>query len=362
MGLVLDYLRADRRLLEDFLGVVDQANLNLPSRDAGAPFFPVQRTTNRSVIQYVTKRTRTAAYIVAVDAEKPTMGRGQVDRILQEVANIGAKRIITEDDYWTLAQVQQGRVTDTVAREIITGIVDDAADLLEGVAWTMEWMRWRALAYGTLVYDRYGVSLNISFGIPAGNILTPLAGGALWSAAATATPITDLQAMVTQWKTANNALDPAAAGGRFIMSQKSVNYMLAAQSVRNLITGSANLAIPKAQLDALLTIYGLPPIQINDESITFLNIDGTFLVQRKLPEDLVVLAPADGSIGSLLVGPTIEALTPGLFTRDAQTAEPGLHAEVYEISRDPVWDGIKAVGAAFPLVALPERIVHLDVW
>jgi hypothetical protein len=112
--------------------------------------------------------------------------------------------------------------------------------------------------------------------------------------------------------------------------------------------GSARVS--QAQLNEVLTGFGLPPVQIvTDRKVTVKDIyTGADEVIEFMPANRIVFL-SEG-VGEFLLGPTVE-----------NEFQPGIALEAKD-KDEPIQSILRAVAAGFPALEAPSLIFHADVF
>lgn len=290
------------------------------------------------------------ASILAWDSEAPIAGKKGITKVTGELPPIKRKIHVEEKE---LIKFFRPRVGTGDRQNAINDIYNYVDEMVMAVRGRMEWLRWKALSTGQVVYDEGGIKFTIDYGCPSA-LQETLAGNNRWSVVATANPISDLR----RWKQDyidNNGIAP----GYMVMSSATQLYLLQNESIRQLITNYTTQYISDAQLAQLLTVFGLPEIVIFDAQIQSEANNGVLSTSRFVAEDLVILLPPSGyNLGKVLVGPTAESIASGIADNSAK--QEGVIAQVYETNEPPsVW--IKASATAFPTLPGAQLIGIYDV-
>lgn len=298
-------------------------------------------------------RTNRAAQFRAWDTETPIGQRDSFQRSKVKLPPLGQKTPIGEYERLTLERIRTGGDN---RGGYVQAIYDDAELNTRAVYNRMELARGDVLADGkfTLTGEN-GLTIEADFGLPVGHSVT---AGTLWSDAANAAPLQELKAWTEFYLDANGERP-----GTILTSTQVVNNLLLAGEIRDLfyrgdaVTGGPNL-LTMAQLNTVLSAYGMPEIVTYDTKIEVEGVN-----TRVLPQDKVIMLPADrASLGFTAWGITAEALelaggqNPALAFQDL----PGLVGVVLR-EGDPVrvWTKVGAVG--MPMLSNPRKLFVADV-
>jgi len=275
-----------------------------------------------------------AASYRSYDAESAIGRRQGTTRVTGELPPVSRKIRLGEYD-----RLRQRRATDA----IVTALQDDTLNMVRAVAARVELARGSALSAGKVIINEDGVIAEVDFGRRASH--SGQAPAALWSNAATATPIADLLA----WHRTYKATNGGRAAGAILTSDLVRTWMLRSQEVRALaqFNGVTPSIIAPSVLDTLLVSYGLPPLVINDAQVA---VEG--VATRLIPESNVILVAAAGTpdLGGTFLGTTAESLEAAYGLEEAPE---GIVAGVYSTD-DPVALWTKAAAVALPTLANPD--------
>jgi hypothetical protein len=284
-----------------------------------------------------------AATFRAYDTEARMARRPGISRVTGELPPISRKIRLGEYD-----RLRQRKLEAKVGDQIFS----DAERVVRAIAARLELARGQALVTGAVTLNEDGVVASVDFGRNAGHTVT-LAGGDLWSATATATPIEDLLGWVETYKANNFGVAP----GAILISTQVLSLLVRNAEVRAFITnGQPGPAIvTRDALQAVLTAHGLPTIYTYDAQLKPDNGVAT----RVIAADKVLLlpAPGDSSAGATLYGTPAESFEPdfGLAGEEA-----GIVSGVYK-SVDPVALWTLASAIALPILGQPDLTFVADV-
>ena len=289
-----------------------------------------------------------AAKVRTWDAESPIGKRQGFERIMGELPPISKKIPLGEEARLRRRSLER----NGDVREIVNAIFDDAGQMVRAVVARLELMRGEALYRGRIDINENGVNQPIDFGRDASHEVT-LAGGAMWSAPATATPITDMQAWV-QTYIDTNGVPPALA----LTSNAVINNLLLNDQVRTFAAanGITPAVLTPQALRQVFAAYNLPPFVAYDVTV---RVDG--VATRVIPSDRVILLPPAGEpLGATLLGTTVESLELVGARQLAADQAPGLTV-VVEKTFDPVITWTKAVAIGLPVLVNPDLTFAADV-
>lgn len=304
----------------------------------GQRFLPLVSTYDLDFFETSILERLDMAAIVDPAAELPLTDRDGGKKIAGEVADIGQQIIVTKKE---LRALKSNNPQERMLME--AQLLGKSATMKKNVDARIEWMRWQALGTGALAYTKAGkVLLNIDFGVPAGNKVTPLIK---WDQA-NATILQDYQAWVAAYK-ALNGVAPSV----FVTSAAVINKMKADPTVVLNIKGLAGMLITTVELNQFLRDNGLPPVEAYDESAIIRNpADGSRTTSRFLNDKTGVFLREAGDIGTQLLGPTLENdMNPGIFGKTIATEIPVM------------MELIRVVASSIPKIMVPEMIMIATV-
>lgn len=275
-----------------------------------------------------------AATYRAYDAEASIGKRPGTTRVTGDLPPVSRKIRLGEYD-----RLRQRKADESIRG----GLFDDTINMVTAVAARVELARGSALALAQVSLAEDGVIATVDFGRRAAH--SGVAPAALWSNAATATPIADIIAWVATYRKNNGGRTP----GAFLTSQTVLSNILRSQEVRGLAAanGVTPSIISPLVLNTILQAYSLPPIVLNDAQIAVNGVS-----TRVIPENNFLMLPAlgDTQMGGTFWGTTAESLEEDY---DLAGNEPGIVAGAYH-TFDPVAVWTKASAIALPVLANPD--------
>lgn len=273
-------------------------------------------------------------------SEPPVVDRDAVASMHGEIAKMGLKYIATEEELLALHQARSnGEKAAMVDQLTIKGV-----DLVDAIQRRIDVIKMEALTKGKFEYKKNGVQVAVDFGIPETNKVA-LTSGADWDTAERDV-IGDLQNFVDTYVEVNGEAPSVILMSREANAKLLRNKVVITEAGRP----AGSTRVSQAELDAVLTGFGLPAIQIvNDRKVTVKNVyTGENEVIEYFPVNRVVML-SEG-VGNYLLGPTVE----GEF-------EPGIVLEAKD-KDEPIQSILRAVAAGFPTIEQPSRIFHADVF
>lgn len=275
-----------------------------------------------------------AASITGWNASAPLRDTAEQERAFGQVAKVQHGFRLDETQ---LLQYNRPR-TEGEANAVIDGIYLSTDDLTQGVDDIKEYLRAQAIYNGQLVYDddENDIHLNIDFGMPAANKLTATTQ---WSEEG-ATPLTDIQVAVKQYKEANQKQKPVVMH----ITSATEAHLLNNEQIRTQIYGTdnGNRLLTKTDIQNVFSALSLPPYQVNDDVIV---VQGEEV--QLLDDNKVVFLGSD--LGKTMIGPTVENnYSPGKFA-------------VPSIKKNPPEQSVIVGEAPFPALKRKKAIVTMSV-
>lgn len=303
-------------------------------------FLPNRNTFNNNFVYDIVKNTPHVAGLIAYGAETPVADRDAVARLHGELAKMGLKYIVTEEE---LLAIHHARF-DAERQQVIDELVAKAVDLVNAILLRSYIMKAEALAKGQLIYDANGVKATVDFGIPSEHKIAYDPANDFEDGSV------DVIGKLIEWVQIYEDNNAGQAPSEILMSRKVQNALLSHSSIIAL-TGNPNAPsrVSEQFLNDIFRQYGLPPVRI----VTRLNVTtrnvytGQDEVVNVFPENRVVML-GEG-IGNFLYGVTVE-----------NDFQPGIAVRAYD-EDEPIRSIIKAVATGFPAIAKPSLILHADV-
>ena len=293
-------------------------------------------------------RLPVAAKIVAFNQEASIASREGVDIQKGKIPAIKRKISIDEE---TMQKLYSPRPNTSEFDDAIQEIYNDVENMIIAVETKIEAIRFQAITTGFVTIDEDGIVQQVNYGFNPALQTQVLGGGALWSAAATATPIADMQRW-SQSIVTRTGVRPS----RSICSGAVLAAIMQTAEVNALVHGTlgAGLPVTEAQLQQLLRTMNLPAIVTYDDQYRIQNENGAYTTLRYVPADAFIMMPGE-KLGDQLYSPTVEALKKvreGVINYgDARR----VYAEVWEENEPPAhWT--KAAALSFPTFPMVDSI------
>lgn len=306
------------------------------------------------------------AHVMGFDAEAPIAGRpGLGERITGELPPIKRKARISEKE---LIRFLTPRAGTPDVQTAINSVYDDVTRLLDSIQARVEWLRMQALSEDKIVYNENGVIINFDFGLNDTlqiNLVTQADGagatvaadvGPVWTDTVNSTPIPDIEFLTNRQEDVTGFRPD-----ELVLSRKALGYVFSSTNTRNLIRGSGAPSAPltRAEVDTLLTLYGLPNLVTYDVKVHKENPDGTTSEVRTMADNKAFLYSAASGVGETLWGPTAESRS--LIGTPLASRAPGSFAVTYATEEPPA-EWIKAAAVVFPTMPAAERLAQFTLW
>lgn len=308
----------------------------------GNRFLPTRNVySNSFAYDVIKKKTHIASYI-GFGSEPPVIDRDAVAKKHGELAKLGLKHIVTEEE---LLSIHQAR-SNAENKAMVDQLVAKGVDLVNAVYLQIEVSRLQALFKGAFGFDDNNVKIGIDYGVPAEHKVVQT-GTSAWSDTAASTPITDLIAWNDQYVAANGRKADVVFMSREVRGLLQQNAEVIAEA-RGANAGTST-RVSVGELEDILTQYDLPPVEIvNQRAVTVHNIyKGVEETIEYMPKFRVTFA-SEG-LGEYQMGLTVE-----------NNFAPGVNLRAYD-KFEPIESVIRTVAAGFPVVEDPELLFYADV-
>lgn len=307
-------------------------------------YLPNKDVFSSTFVYDLIKATPHIASIIGYGAEAPVADRNAFAKIQGEVAKMGLKHVVTEEE---MLAIYNSR-SNAEKRAVVDSLVVKASDLVDAVLKRVYVMKMEALTKGTFTYNANGVKASVDFGVPAGNKVV-LTGTNKWDdTTGVADILGNLITWVQSYETVNNGKSP----NEILMSRQVMALVMKNSGILKYIYGTNAQGVKMASESAINELFGsfsLPPVRIV-KSLTqvvrnvYTGVDETITVY---PSNRVILV-GEG-VGDFLYGPTVE-----------NGGNPGIYLKAYD-KEEPQESIIKVVSAGFPAVKTPELLFFADV-
>lgn len=274
------------------------------------PFgIPSTSLTFQSVIGR--SRIEAAASVIARGSAAPLRVRATLEKVSGEVPVISEKFSMKESDYRDYLALQAMNVSDEVKKnQLLNLMFGDLVKAGNAAMKRLDYMTLEGLYSGqitlTTTNNPDGTILNnaIDLLMPSGNKTTV---GTDWATAATATPIADIQAVVSYQATRGVTL------ATILMSPVLFLRMIKTTEVKNTLSTwlgmkGSNIYPTLENINQFLAASRYPAIEIVDQNIG-VEKDGVISVQRPFGDDNAVFIPA-GPLGEIKNALAMEQIVP----------------------------------------------------
>src|SRR5699024_1598113 len=216
--------------------------------------------SNKFAYDLIQKKTHNASYI-GFGSEPPVMDRDAVASRHGELAKLGIKHIVTEEE---LLSIHQAR-SNAEQRAMVDQLVAKGVDLVNAVYLQIEVSRLKALFLGEFSYNDGNDEIGLDYGVENKVELT---GTEAWDTE-TATPLSDLIKWNVEYADRN-----VQAADLFLMSRKTrVMLQTLPEIVTELRGSSPATTVSVSALHEVLGAYDLPESRVVERrSVTALDI------------------------------------------------------------------------------------------
>ena len=303
----------------------------------GNEFLPMRNVfSNKFAYDLIKKKTHIASYI-GFGSEPPVMDRDAVASRHGELAKLGIKHIVTEEE---LLSIHQAR-SNAEQRAMIDQLVAKGVDLVNAVYLQIEVSRLKALFLGEFSYNDGNVKIGLDYGVENKVELT---GTEAWDKE-TATPLSDL----IKWN--DEYVDRNGQSADVIFMSRETRAMLqtSPEIVKEARGDSPATRVSVSELNEVLGGYDLPEIRIVERrSVTAHDIvSGENVVHEYFPKHRVVFA--SHGVGEYQLGITVE-----------NGFAPGINLTAKD-KDEPIQSIMRSVAAGFPVIEDPELLFYADV-
>lgn len=307
----------------------------------GDRFLPDEDTYNTSFTYDIIKTNKYIGAMIGIGSEPPVVDRDAVASMHGEIAKMGLKDIVTEEELLSLHQAR----SNGEKAAIIDKITLKGVDLVDAIQRRVDVIKAEALTKGTFSYNKNGVKVNVDFGIPAENKVA-LTSDNDW-AKADHDVIGDLLEWVQAYEDENGESPSVIYLSREVQALLLKNTTIITEVAG---AGSGRTRVSVDELNSVLGGYGLPPVEVvTDRKVTVKNVyTGEKEVIEVFPVNRVVML-SEG-IGNFLFGPTVD-----------NDFQPGIALTAYD-KEEPIQSILRVVAAGFPAIEQPSRIFHADVY
>lgn len=229
-----------------------------------------------------------AADIVADDQEAVVYQGGYFELVTNQIPNIKYGQLFTQSIIRRLNRLRRNVATQQDVTNFVNWELETANRLLLGIRWRMNQLVC-AMMLDSIVYDRLGIKINGSWGMPSS---LKAVSTVPWTTPATATPVTDLQVLRQDVGAEQYGVDY----DRYTMSTATFLQMVATNQFQTLLSGWQQTYLPVGSFDprdprlmqAAEAILG-GTIARYDGHMQVRTAAGALVQQRVLPHGVVLL-------------------------------------------------------------------------
>lgn len=230
-----------------------------------------------------------AADLVADDQAAPIKSADVYTMTTTKIPNLKHGRQFMQKQINLLERINSGAANARELQIFDNYVFNALRKLLRGVEDRME-MLLASMVADAGTYNRFGITMsNMTWGMPADLKVT---AAVPWSTAATATPVSDLQALINAGKTHGVAYD------RVTMSTQAFRYMTATVEFREQARFYNQIEINATgfptQNDRIMTTLAVQmlglEIELYDAMTKIESYEGAHTAERFLPENKVILS------------------------------------------------------------------------
>lgn len=313
------------------------AKENNEVENMGNTFLPIRNVySNQFAYDIIKKRQHLATYI-GFGAEPTFMDRDAVASKHGELAKLGIKHSVTEEE---LLAIHQAR-NNSEKRAMIDQLVAKGVDLVNAVYLQIELSRLKAMFLGQFTHNNNNVKIEIDYGVE--NRVTK-EGAEAWDSES-ATPLSDLIQWNDEYSERNGKQADVIFMSRETRSMLQTNPEVISEARGDTPTTRVSLS----ELTDVLSGYGLPAIEVVERrSVTaYNNVSGQDEVHEYFPKYRVVFASQ--GVGEYLMGITVE-----------NNFQPGVTLTAKD-KDEPIQSIMRSVAAGFPIIEDPDLLFYADV-
>lgn len=300
-----------------------------------------------------------AADVVSYNSAAPKKTRNVVERLTGKIPKIEITRVKEESDLNEYQHLQYYYGSEEGQRALMAWVYGDTDFCFKGINARLEWLALRALSTGGFVLDsdnNAGIvtETSVDFGVPAEH---KLSSSVAWKAenAATATPISDIRAMVER-ATGEGILLKYL----FMDIDTFYNMMATDEAVdfcSSWVPQVGRIKVPNVDdVNMALVAHRLPEIRIIDTYVTIEKADGTRQTVNPWEKGIVTFVP-EMKCGYTYHAPMAdEMVVDGVATKVKKE-----HILIKKYStEDPVTEVTKGIANALPVWGNADRCYLYD--
>lgn len=311
-------------------------------------FFPLKYTTQLTWASLSgSGGNPVMADVIEYNASAPLKSRRVITQTTGDIPKIALKRQMDEKDYNDY-NILKALSNDLNKNALLDLVFNDVDFCHTGVWARTEFLCMQALSTGSVILtasNNNGIitEVNCDFGIPTGN---KTGAAVIWSTAATATPVTDIQVIQETARANGYPL------GYILMDRATLSLMLATTEVMDKYAVFQNVAKSRktaptfTDLNSMLGAYLLPQIILIDSQVRFENNDHALTAIAAWKTGYVTFIPEIG-VGNVLHGPIAEETAESVSKKAIQVKRD--HVLISKWSElEPFGEFTKGQANAFP--------------
>lgn len=321
-------------------GLIDESiELREETPTFGSRFLPNETTSSTTFTYDIIKGNKHLAAMIGYGSEPPVMDRDAVANKMGELAKIGIKDIITEEELLALNQSRN----DAEHAEMIAKLQRKAINISNAILDRVEVMKLEAIATGKLSYNKNNVKVGFDYGVPSEHQIV-LTGANTWDNV-DHDALADLIDWAAKYEETNGKAADAILMPREIFALLAKNKVIISEARPN----TAAARVSQAEVNEVLAGFALPAIEIvkNRKSTVRNMYTGVDEVIEFYPQNRVVFV-SEG-VGNFLFGPTVE-----------NEFNPGVFVDAYD-KKEPIQSILRGVAAGFPIMEDPKLLLLADV-
>lgn len=246
-----------------------------------------------------------SADVVSMDASIPLKSRPSMKRASGRIPKLGLKFPLKES---VMSDINIMQAQGAPEKSIVAKLFDDVNRCIKGIEHRIEMMFLQGLSTGSILVedsDTEGTGIRVNFGYLNENKFHAL--GAVWSTAATATPLTDINQLFDKAETDNASI------AELWLSKQYLDYMRATKECKRLVAANdgyniddANLSTPtrKRMIEALEAEYECK-VNVVNSKFAVEGHNGTISMVAPYNAPSVVAVPSN-KVGTLFYGELAE--------------------------------------------------------
>lgn len=298
-----------------------------------------------------------SADVVSMDSSIPLKSRPSIRKASGNVPKLGLKYPLKES---TLNDIQIMKAQGVKESQIVAKLFDDVNRCIKGIEHRIEMMFLQGLSTGSILVqdsETEGTAVRANFGYLSENLFTTTT--AVWSSAATATPISDIRQLFDKAETDNSSI------AELWISRQYLDLIRATTEGKRLVANSNgyniddnNLGTPtRTQMqDALEQEFGVK-LNVVSSKFAIEGHNGTVTMVSPYKASSVVAVPSS-QVGTLFYGELAEAKNP-VAGVNYQTADTFILVSKYA-KNDPLQEFTAGQALAIPVINNANYVYVLD--